>query len=139
MWKRFISTAAVTLAVGGPPMAAQAPAPAPAVLEAGRGLFMTHCASCHGAGGRGDGPAADQLRRRPADLTRFAKQNGGVFNDAALQRVIDGRTVKAHGTMEMPVWGDTFKWRQGLPEEAIKLRIEAIVRFIESIQERAGH
>ena len=83
-------------------------------------------------------PAAEALRRRPADLTQFTKQNGGVFNDALLHRVIDGRTVKAHGSMEMPVWGDAFKWRHGLPEEAIKARIEAIVRYVDSMQERGA-
>ena len=110
-----------------------------AQVESGRELYQTYCASCHGVSGRGNGPAAEELRRRPSDLTQFAKQNGGVFNDARLQRIVDGRTVKAHGTMEMPVWGDAFKWRLGLPEEAIKTRIEAIVRYVESIQERAGH
>lgn len=135
MWKLFSTTLAVVLTTALPNIRQAAD---PAVLDSGRGLFMTHCASCHGVSGRGNGPFAEELRRRPADLTQFAKQNGGVFNAAALHRIIDGRTVKAHGTMEMPVWGDTFKWRQGLPEEAIKTRIEAIVRYIESLQERAG-
>jgi len=105
----------------------------------GKALFATHCASCHGESGRGDGPSAGASVRRPADLTQFTRQNGGVFNDAALRRIIDGRTVKAHGTFEMPVWGDAFKWREGLSEEAIQKRIETIVRYIESIQARAGH
>jgi mono/diheme cytochrome c family protein len=108
------------------------------VADDGRMLFMTYCSTCHGTTGRGDGPSAEEYRHRPADLTQFAKQNGGVFNDARLHRIIDGRTVKAHGTMEMPVWGDAFKWRLGLDEGAIRARIEAIVRYVESIQERAG-
>jgi len=105
----------------------------------GRALFVTHCASCHGASGRGDGPGADEFKRRPTDLTQFAKRNGGVFNDAAIHRIVDGRTVKAHGNMEMPVWGDAFKWREGLDEDAIKARIEALVRYVASLQERTGH
>ena len=110
-----------------------------AAVDSGRALFMTYCASCHGTTGRGNGPAAEELRHGPADLTQFARQNGGVFNGALLHRIVDGRTVKAHGTMEMPVWGDAFKWRQGLDEDGIKVRIEALVRYLESIQERAGH
>jgi mono/diheme cytochrome c family protein len=108
-------------------------------LDSGRTLYMTYCASCHGVGGRGDGPAAEELRHRPADLTQFASRNGGVFNAARIQSIVDGRTVKAHGTLEMPVWGDAFKLRGGLPEEGIKARIEALVRYLETIQERAGH
>jgi mono/diheme cytochrome c family protein len=100
---------------------------------------VTYCASCHGITGRGNGPAADELRHRPADLTQFAKHNGGIFNAARIHDIVDGRAVKAHGTMEMPVWGDAFKWREGLPEDAIKARIEALVRYLETIQERASH
>ena len=80
------------------------------------------------------------LRHRPADLTQFAARNGGVFNGARIHRFIDGRTViTAHGTMEMPVWGDEFKWREGLPENGITARVDALVRYLETLQERAGH
>ena len=113
--------------------------PDTAAVNNGRDLFMTYCASCHGTSGRGNGPAAEELRHRPADLTQLARRSGGVFNDVLVHRIVDGRTVKAHGTMEMPVWGDAFKWRQGLDEDSIKTRVEALVRYLESIQERGGH
>lgn len=137
MVKQLTISVALALATAGALRAGQAPDAAAG--ESGRGLFLTHCASCHGVAGRGDGPAAEGLLRRPADLTQFARQNGGVFNTPLLHRIVDGRTVKAHGTMEMPVWGDAFRWRQGLSDEAIRARIDAIVRYVESIQERAGH
>src|SRR6185295_8095977 len=35
--------------------------------------FTTHCAVCHGATGRGDGPAAKGLTPPPADLTDAAR------------------------------------------------------------------
>ena len=40
-----------------------------AVVEQGAALFRTHCMSCHGQTGRGDGPAAAALDAPPADLT----------------------------------------------------------------------
>jgi putative copper resistance protein D len=40
-----------------------------ASIVSGQALYRTHCASCHGGGGHGDGPAAAGLRPRPADLT----------------------------------------------------------------------
>jgi mono/diheme cytochrome c family protein len=110
-----------------------------AVVDDGRHLYATYCASCHGITGRGNGPAAEELRRRPADLTQLAKLNGSVFNGARIHNIVDGRAVKAHGTMDMPVWGDAFKWTEGLSEAGIKDRIEALVRYLESIQERASH
>ncbi len=35
----------------------------------GANLFATHCASCHGREGRGDGPAGRFMRVKPSDLT----------------------------------------------------------------------
>ena len=126
MWKVFPMAVAVMLTTTA--IRAQE-TPDAAVVQSGRALFATYCASCHGIGARGNGPAAEELRRRPADLTQFAKRNGGVFNGARIHNIVDGRAVKAHGTMEMPVWGDAFKWREGLPEDAITARIEALVRY----------
>jgi hypothetical protein len=38
----------------------------------------------------------------------------------------------------MPVWGDAFRSeRGGLNAEAVKARIDAIVRYLEAIQQRA--
>jgi len=38
-------------------------------VASGAALFHTHCATCHGAGGRGDGAGGAGLPRPPADLT----------------------------------------------------------------------
>ncbi len=40
-----------------------------AVVKRGEVLFRTHCSTCHGQGGRGDGPAAAGLNPKPANLT----------------------------------------------------------------------
>ena len=139
MWTGILATALMLMLTTTAMTRAQGPTE-PAATETGRALFMTYCASCHGVNGRGNGPAAEELRHRPADLTQFAARNGGVFNGARIHRFIDGRTViTAHGTMEMPVWGDEFKWREGLPENGITDRVDALVRYLETLQERAGH
>jgi putative copper resistance protein D len=41
----------------------------PESIQRGRALFAAHCAVCHGAAGRGDGPGAVGLIQRPADLS----------------------------------------------------------------------
>ena len=50
--------------------------------------FATHCAVCHGAAGRGDGPAAKSLTPPPADLTDAARQGQlsvfGLYNTITL-------------------------------------------------------
>jgi len=111
------------------------------IQENGRALFLTYCASCHGADARGGGPVADLLRARPPSLTQFAVRNHGVFPAERLHRIIgaeDG-SLRAHGSFEMPVWGDAFRTREGLNDEAVRGRIEAIVHFLSTIQERLAH
>lgn len=40
--------------------------------ERGRAVYMAKCQACHGASGRGDGPAARALPKTPADFTARA-------------------------------------------------------------------
>lgn len=54
--------------------------------------FATFCAACHGTGGRGDGPAAAGLDRKPADLTGLSARNGGVFPGTRVMAKIWGYT-----------------------------------------------
>jgi mono/diheme cytochrome c family protein len=113
--------------------------PSTGTSDFGAQLFRTHCATCHGTDGRGAGPLAEQLRRVPPDLTKFTVRNGGVFPSERVTRIIDGRDVPSHGSREMPVWGDAFSMsRDGLTDEAVKARVEAIVRYLQGIQERAA-
>jgi mono/diheme cytochrome c family protein len=116
------------------------PAAAGNGIDEGRIQFITYCSSCHGSAGRGDGPVADALKVRPADLTQIAKRTDGAFIAERIRRMVDGRDryIKAHGSIEMPVWGDAFRRREGLGDEAIKARIDAIVKYLQSIQQRSG-
>ena len=52
------------------------------------------------------------LIKPPADLTRLAEDNNGVFPFARVYDVIDGRfEVATHGTRDMPVWGEVYRRR----------------------------
>lgn len=79
----------------------------------GAALYHTHCASCHGESGRGDGLVGAALRTPPADLTTITRKNGGLFPDGIVIEFIDGtRDVLAHGPRAMPVWGLVFQNRE---------------------------
>jgi mono/diheme cytochrome c family protein len=109
-------------------------------LAEGAELFKTHCASCHGADATGNGPVAAALRHRPADLTRIAKKNGGMFPTARVQRIIAGWDIESHGDRDMPVWGDPFTLtRDGRSRQGAEARIAAIVGYLESVQHRETH
>jgi mono/diheme cytochrome c family protein len=64
--------------------------------ENGEMLWQTLCAGCHGDDGTGNGPAADWLRPRPANLTQY---------DYTQQRLADVLWHGVPGTA-MPAWRD---------------------------------
>jgi len=113
------------------------------VQEMGYGQieYRNSCAVCHGSDGNGDGPLAEQLMKRPADLTRLSERNSGEFPYYRVFAVMDGRyLVPGHGDREMPVWGRQFL------DEDVKLygpnggeiltteRIHALAEYVQSLQ-----
>jgi len=104
----------------------------------GAELFMNHCASCHGAGGEGDGPVAAVLQTTIPNLRTLAMRNGSTFPTAEVTAYIDGREMKAaHGDRQMPVWGDVFRGpEQATAQRTVRERIEALVTFIGGLQYR---
>lgn len=115
------------------------PADPSARAEFGKEWFAIYCATCHGVGGRGDGPVADSLVSPPADLTAIASRRAGVFDPDEIAGYIDGRTrVTAHGTSEMPVWGRPVPDRFGRPDVAEPYLsadvIALLVEYLRAIQ-----
>jgi mono/diheme cytochrome c family protein len=102
----------------------------------GAQLFRTYCASCHGENARGTGPMSGQLRRAAPDLTTFTARNGGMFPRERVRQMIEGRGPAVHGDRAMPVWGDVFRRQPGAANDTVAARIEALVAFLQSIQER---
>lgn len=101
----------------------------------GGNMYRLYCASCHGESGAGDGPVASALVDGAPDLRLLERNNGGVFPDAVLRTVIDGRrTLRAHGTYTMPVWGRDLSAIGG--DAATAQTINAIVEYLKGIQVR---
>jgi mono/diheme cytochrome c family protein len=136
--RKAIPCSAISMAVLAARIAAAEPAFDPVLVQLGAPLYVQHCASCHGREGRGDGPAAPALTRRPADLTAIAARRGGAFPAAEIARFIDGRfELPAHGSREMPVWGERFG--EEVPDPEIKDsiargNIACLVEYLKSIQ-----
>ena len=102
--------------------------------ESGGGMYKWLCAGCHGADGQGDGPALSSLKAKPSDLTQLANNNGGEFPAVKILNMLGGRPgFSAHGSREMPVWGDSFR---GVNEDktVIQLRITNLVSHLKSLQ-----
>ncbi len=113
------------------------------VIEAGKREFQRSCAACHGVDAKGNGPAANTLSVKPADLTQMSKKHGGTFLFWQTYDKISGRdeavTIRGHGTREMPIWGDRFRLEPGTNEQyalGVRGRLLALVHYLQSIQER---
>lgn len=106
-----------------------------APANSGREMYRTYCASCHGLTGKGDGPVTAALKTPPTDLTTIARRNGRRFPTVRVFQSIEGSaTIAAHGSAEMPVWGDVFRQRSGTDEALVKLRVRNLTSYIESMQ-----
>ena len=123
-------------------------------LDMGKSEFQSSCASCHGADGKGKGPVGALLKVPPPDLTILARNNNGVFAADAVYESISGlKTTPAHGTREMPIWGERFNpiirlphyvdpsyWKMAGPEQSpevvVRTRILAVVDYLGRIQQK---
>jgi mono/diheme cytochrome c family protein len=137
---RTITGTLAVLAMTGAPVwaAAQQGTKSPTHEMDGAALYKAYCSACHGVSGTGDGPIADALRFRPADLTSIARRAKGIFDPAKVHQMIDGRVpVKGHGGPDMPLWGDAFKRSgDGYDEGGVGARIDLLVTHLESLQVR---
>jgi len=79
-----------------------------ASIERGAELYTTQCASCHGDGGMGDGPAAATLDPAPANIAHTSQMLG---DDYLFWRISEG------GTME-PFNSTMIAWKGIMDEDA---------------------
>lgn len=104
----------------------------------GADLYLRFCAACHGRQAHGDGPVAAAMKIDVPDLTFIAQRRGGKFPRSLVEKIIDGRhTVIAHGSRQMPVWGEDFTRTEiGNPdaERGTRTVIERIAEFLSTIQ-----
>jgi mono/diheme cytochrome c family protein len=123
-------------------------------VDIGKSEFQSSCASCHGADGKGKGPVSGQLKVPPSDLTMLARNNNGVFPTNAVYEIIYGsKTIAAHGSREMPIWGERFNpivrlphyvdpsyWKLAGPEQSpevvVRTRILAVIDYLNRIQQK---
>ena len=100
-------------------------------------IFRHYCAACHGADGRGHGPASLALKHAVSDLTLISQRNGGKFPYEHVKEIIEGKQPGplAHGDREMPIWGPIFHEVES-DQDWGEVRLDAIMKYIESIQQK---
>ena len=118
----------------------------------GKDIFTKYCTRCHGVDGKGNGPDANKLTEKPANLTQISKRNHGKFPAQKVAQVIDGREglidvaghvqVPAHGARDMPIWGQRFAEEEKAVGPArpwvvppARERIGLLVQYLKAIQQ----
>ncbi len=100
----------------------------------GAEMYKSYCAACHGTEGKGDGPAVEFLKTPPPDLRMLAQHNQGKYPaDHVATTLRLGTPSRAHGTSDMPLWGELFR-TVDVNQNLGDLRVKNLTRFIESLQ-----
>ncbi len=103
----------------------------------GAEMYKTYCAVCHGTDGKGSGPAAEALKVPPSDLTTMATKNGGKYPAMKVTAMLHGEEVlAAHGTKDMPIWGNLFRSMSAGHEAEVQQRVTNLNKYVESIQKK---
>jgi mono/diheme cytochrome c family protein len=128
---RAVLGAAFVLGAGG---SAAAAGTETTTLDKGRILYLRNCAECHGLDARGDGPEAEYLTKRPANL-RDARLLARYQDDEVVSWVLDGKklrlelrpdALKAHARETEAIYAfltklPDVKWDRWLAGEAVFL------------------
>ena len=72
----------------------------PAATKEAEEIFKTRCTTCHGADGKGDGPAAVALNPKPRDMTDKAWQKS--VSDEQIDKIIVGGGAAVGKSVLMP-------------------------------------
>jgi cytochrome c553 len=102
--------------------------------------FATFCAACHGADGKGDGPAAEGFDVTPADLTSIAARRGGKYPATEVMAKIYGYTGGRDGDRVMPKFGALLQSEtvlydggDGIPTPT-PLRLVQLAEYVRALQ-----
>jgi len=107
--------------------------------DSGKQMYKDYCAACHGMDGRGDGPAVQFLKAPPPDLTTMAKRYNEKSVELRVTSILRfGTESKAHGTLDMPIWGRLFDSLGGvrLTHPEVTLRISNLTEYLQSMQKK---
>jgi hypothetical protein len=88
----------------GAPAVALPPDPSSAGLSEGHHYWRMKCVPCHGATGKGDGPAVKKLTNKPGDLTNPEFQKS--LSDDDIYNIILYGGPGVGKSIDMPSYGD---------------------------------
>ena len=108
-------------------------------VAVGKELFHQRCSICHGERADGNGTSESGSFLEPskvaaANLTALSARNGGTFPaDRVRDAIFSKGSIPAHGTPEMPAWGNVFYDLKSRPQ-VYEERVRDLTAYIESVQ-----
>ena len=104
----------------------------------GQEMYDQLCAVCHGADGKGHGPAAQALANPVPDLTQLETGVKGKYSSAQLKHVIAGRSRTVHkDIVGMPLWEVEFQYvrtRNGQPGTSYaRAKVHSLAEYVEGL------
>jgi mono/diheme cytochrome c family protein len=104
-------------------------------LASGKETFLKYCASCHEEDGKENGPAAMALKPPPSDLTTLLVRHEGKYPEGYISALVKfGRSLAAHGSLDMPVWGSCFKEIDPVRDPTGQQHVDDVAEYIRSLQ-----
>lgn len=110
--------------------------PSRTAVDSGQEMYHAYCAVCHGADGKGGGPAVPALKDPVPDLTTMAQRNGGKYPAERVTSVLrfGSERLTAHGSKDMPIWGPVFESRSSNAKATSTLRIHNLTEYLGTLQ-----
>jgi mono/diheme cytochrome c family protein len=73
----FLILGSIVMGLSSGAFAADMKKPTPALIEKGKAVFTTNCATCHGDKGDGNGPAGQYMNPKPRNFIEAKFKKGG--------------------------------------------------------------
>ncbi len=103
----------------------------------GQEMYTNYCAVCHGADGKGGGPAASALKVAPHRSDRVGRKKQWQIPGPSRFQVLRGDAeLAAHGNKDMPVWGPVFRHLSQGHDAEVQQRIANLNQYVASIQNK---
>lgn len=107
-------------------------------VEAGKEMYNSYCAACHGENGKGYGPAWPVLSKGAPDLTVLTLQNQGRFPKYKVTTALSqfGESHQLGTRAEMPDWYKAFVSLDRTCPFRAGVRARSISNYVETLQVR---
>jgi len=106
-------------------------------MRTARDVFSRYCSECHAVSGAVDA-SSQGIQASAPDLRELWREHGSPLNREELSEFIDGRRdVEAHGSRDMPVWGERLYGNLPDTETVEEMRagtIELLLDYLDTIQ-----